>query len=385
MVVAQPTRREVREGDSLVIGALWGALRVYRLLAVVYAVWGAYARREDMARPDLVAIVLGLLALWSVYMYVSARRDLGIHLVEMVLVSAAILSTRWIDTPAAALEGVTTVPGVFQSVPVIGAALILGWRGGLVVSLIMTAVMILQVGRVDSEPVSNAGLLMMLGVCLGYGADVARKEQTALRRALAKQAEIAERDRLARTVHEGVLQALAFIHRRGLDLGGEAARLGELAAEQEMQLRALASGASLPELEATVDGPVDLRRSLQVPVTGMATLVAPHEPVDVDPRRAREIVAAVEAALDNVRRHAGEGARAWVLVDDLGADLVVTVRDNGVGVSQEELDAAAGRGRLGVSSSITSRVEDLGGRATYVFGPGGGTTVEMWLPKEGRA
>ena len=43
----------------------------------------------------------------------------------------------------------------------------------------MTAVMILQVGRVDSEPVSNAGLLMMLGVCLGYGADVARKEQTA--------------------------------------------------------------------------------------------------------------------------------------------------------------------------------------------------------------
>ena len=73
-----------------------------------------------------------------------------------------------------------------------------------------------------------------------------------------------------------------------------------------------------------------------------------------------------------------------MLVDDLGADLVVTVRDNGVGVSQDALDAAAGHGRLGVSSSIRSRIEDLGGRATYVFGPGGGTTVEMWVPKVGR-
>ena len=66
----------------------------------------------------------------------------------------------------------------------------------------------------------------------------------------------------------------------------------------------------------------------------------------------------------------------------LKADVVVTVRDNGVGVSPERMAQAGASGRLGVSSSIKSRIEDLGGRATYLFGPGGGTTVEMWIPKE---
>ena len=102
---------------------------------------------------------------------------------------------------------------------------------------------------------SNAGLVVMMGTCLGYGADIARKEQDTLRLALAKQAEVAERDRLARIVHDGVLQALAFIHRRGLDIGGESARLGAMAAEQEQQLRALVIGMPLPDLEAAVDGP----------------------------------------------------------------------------------------------------------------------------------
>ena len=377
-----PTRREVKEGESLMIGALWGALRVFRILAIVYAAWGAWVRRDDMARPDLALVILLVLAAWSAYMYVVPRRTLGIHLFEAVLTSAAIMATRWVDTPLAAQEGVTTIPGVFQAVPIASLALIGGWRAGLAVSLVMAAVMVAQVGRLDAEPVSNAGLLVMLGISLGYAADIARKEQAALRRALARQAEVAERDRLARIVHDGVLQALAFIHRRGMDLGGEAARLGVLAAQQEHQLRALAAGVPLPELEATVDGPVDLRAVLQVPATGMATLVSPPDPVDIDPIRAREVVAAVEAALDNVRKHAGEGARAWVLIDDLGADLVVTVRDNGVGVSEAVIDEAAARGRIGISSSILGRVEDLGGRATYVFGPGGGTTVEMWFPKE---
>ena len=382
MAPSGPTRREVREGESLLIGALWGALRVFRILAVVYAAWGAWVRRGDMAHPGAALIILALLALWAAYMYAVPRRTLGIHIIELILTSLTLLATRWVDTPLAAQEGVTTIPGVYQAVPISAIALIGGWRAGLVVAVIVTAVMVAQVGQIDSEPLSNAGLLIMLGVCIGYGADIARKEHAALRRALAKQAEVAERDRLARTVHDGVLQALAFIHRRGVDLGGEAARLGVLAAQHEHQLRALASGVPLPELEAAVDGPVDLRTILQVPAAGMATLVCPHEPVEVDLARAREVAAAVESALDNVRLHAGDEAKAWVLVDDLGADVVVTVRDNGVGIAQDVIDEAATRGRLGISSSIQGRIEDLGGRATYVFGPGGGTTVEMWLPKE---
>jgi signal transduction histidine kinase len=241
--------------------------------------------------------------------------------------------------------------------------------------------MVAVVGRLDAEPVSNAGLLILLGTCVGYGADVARTEQDELRRALTREAALAERDRLARTVHDGVLQALAFINRRGLDLGGEAARLATMAAEQEQRLRALVSGVPLGQLESTVGGPVDLCAVLTATATGTATVVAPADPVMLERGLADELAAAVEAALDNVRRHAGDGARAWVLVDDLGPEVLLTVRDDGVGVSQERIDEAGAQGRLGVSSSIRARIEDLGGTVTYLSRPSGGTTVEMSVPK----
>ena len=185
MAPSGPTRREVREGESLLIGALWGALRVFRILAVVYAAWGAWVRRGDMAHPGAALIILALLALWAAYMYAVPRRTLGIHIIELILTSLTLLATRWVDTPLAAQEGVTTIPGVYQAVPISAIALIGGWRAGLVVAVIVTAVMVAQVGQIDSEPLSNAGLLIMLGVCIGYGADIARKEHAALRRALA--------------------------------------------------------------------------------------------------------------------------------------------------------------------------------------------------------
>ena len=101
----------------------------------------------------------------------------------------------------------------------------------------------------------------------------------------------------------------------------------------------------------------------------MADLVAPADPVYLPRRPANEVVAAVEAALDNVRKHAGPEAHAWVLVDDAGDDIVVTVRDNGVGVSEDRIAEPGNRGRLGVSALIRGRLE--------------GTTVEMWIPKRG--
>ena len=237
-----PQSTPATDDDSLVLSALWGALRVFRVLALVYALWSIWVRHAEMARLDLALMVIGVLSVWTAYMYVSRRRDLRIHVMEMVLASAAVMSTRWFDTPLSATTGDTTIPGVWQNVPVVAIALILGWRGGLIASLVITAVMIAQVGQFDSEPLSNAGLIVMLGTCLGFGADVARTEQAELRRALARQAEVAERDRLARVVHDGVLQALAFIHRRGRDIGGESARLGMIAAEQELRLRALVIG-----------------------------------------------------------------------------------------------------------------------------------------------
>ena len=372
-----------RDDDSLVVSALWQAIRVLRPLALGYAAWSAWARSGDMQRPQVAGAVLCVIAAWSLFQFVRVRRDVATHLVELAVASAAVLATRWVDTPAAAFQGTTTLPGVWQSVPVVTLGVISGWRGGVGAGLVIALCSVVSTGSLTLEPVSNGMLVVLLGGCVGYCADLARAEQRNLRRALEKKAEDLERDRLARTVHDGVLQALAFIHRRGVDVGGEAGRLGEMAGEQEQRLRALVSGVPIDELEATVGGPVDLRTTLRQATEGAAQIVGPADPVLLERRPAAELVAAVEAALDNVRKHAGDRAQAWVLVDEAGDNIVVTVRDNGIGVSEDRISAASSRGRLGVASSIRGRLEDLGGSARYLYGPGGGTTVEMWVPKKG--
>lgn len=380
-MTARPTG--ARDDDSLVVSALWQAIRVLRPLALGYAAWSAWARSGDMQRPQVAGAVLCVIAAWSLLQFVRVRRDVATHLVELAVASAAVLATRWVDTPAAAFQGTTTLPGVWQSVPVVTLGVISGWRGGVGAGLVIALCSVVSTGSLALEPVSNGLLVVLLGGCVGYCADLARAEQRNLRRALEKKAEDLERDRLARTVHDGVLQALAFIHRRGVDVGGEAGRLGEMAGEQEQRLRALVSGVPIDELEATVGGPVDLRTTLRQATEGAAQIVGPADPVLLERRPAAELVAAVEAALDNVRKHAGDRAQAWVLVDEAGDNIVVTVRDNGIGVSEDRISAASSRGRLGVASSIRGRLEDLGGSARYLYGPGGGTTVEMWVPKKG--
>lgn len=195
-----------------------------------------------------------------------------------------------------------------------------------------------------------------------------------------------ERERIARVVHDGVLQSLAYIHRRGSDLGGEAGELGLLAADQERALRRFVSGAGAPgdaplDLHGVEGAEVDLRVLVTAHERPGVSAAVPADPLLVDPRVAHELDAALTAVLDNVERHAGDGARAWVLLEGDAAGVELTVRDDGRGAEAGELFGAAARGRMGVSGSIRGRVEDLGGTATWTTRPGAGCTVRLVVPR----
>ena len=99
------------------------------------------------------------------------------------------------------------------------------------------------------------------------------------------------------------------------------------------------------------------------------------------PAAAKELAAAVGAALDNVRRHVGEDARAWILVEDEPDAVIVTVRDDGPGIPEGRLAQAEGEGRLGVALSIRGRLREIGGTAELISVPGQGTEVELKVPK----
>jgi signal transduction histidine kinase len=119
--------------------------------------------------------------------------------------------------------------------------------------------------------------------------------------------------------------------------------------------------------------------------TPTISVAAPATPVLVPQVTAGELSAAVREALSNVDRHAGSDARAWVLLEDLGGEVVLSIRDDGVGIPDGRLAIAEAEGHLGVSQSIRGRIADLGGTVELTTAPGEGTEWELHVPTGGAA
>ena len=177
---------------------------------------------------------------------------------------------------------------------------------------------------------------------------------------------------------------LALLRRRGAELGGDAAEMGRLAGEQEATLRTLigtAGSRGAGTAGARPGGPVDLRALLDGCATGTVSVAAPATAVALPEPVAVEVAAAVQGALDNVTVHCGLEAKAWVLLEDEGDTVTVTIRDEGPGIPDGRLAQAEAEGRLGVAQSIRGRVRDLGGSVQISSTPGQGTEVELRIPR----
>jgi signal transduction histidine kinase len=377
--VAASTSAVLNDEHAIVRG-LWRGVDVFRWLALAYAAWAAWERHDQIAHLALGVAVLGFLAGWTLVVTLRPVRTVRAYTIELAIGCSAILATRLVGDPAVITAGAKTIPSIWPTAAVVGFAVLRGWRGGLAAASLVAACSFVEVVEPTPNTITNSIFGLLLGGCIGYCVDLARTSHAALAEAMRLDAARAERDRLARTVHDGVLQTLAFINRRAGDLGGEAARLGAMAGEQERILRTLVSQTDLAEVGRAVSGDADLRGLLRHVEGDGVQLVSPADAVLLPRRVADEVVAAVEAALDNVRQHAGDDAHAWVLLDDAGDEVAVTIRDSGRGVPNGRLEEAVSQGRLGVSSSILGRLTDLGGTATVTSGPTGGTTVELRIP-----
>ncbi|WP_198171129.1 sensor histidine kinase [Actinoplanes awajinensis] len=244
-------------------------------------------------------------------------------------------------------------------------------------------------GTSSNSHLTTSGLLLLVAGAAVAGLGVAhylteRWAQRQRAEQIRQEAATAERDRLARPIHDGVLQVLAMVQRQGAEAGAsgtQLAALAGLAGEQEAALRKLLAGGGTLVPPARGSGGTDLRTAL----TGLAApgieVAAPAQEVPLAEVKARELVAAVRAALDNVRRHAGDGARVWILLEDEGDGVRVTVRDDGAGFAPGRLDEAQRHGRLGVAQSMRGRITDLKGTMSIESSPGQGTEVEFWVPR----
>ncbi|MCP3756453.1 MacS family sensor histidine kinase [Streptomyces sp. TBY4] len=384
---------------------LWRALTAYRLLTMVYAALLFASAYQRFGRPWVAASYLAFLAGWTLLTLPKVANAASCTkrflCADLTVACVGILLTPLADSQQRIADGGPTLPSIWTAGSVLAFALKGGWRWACFAStFVAVANIVIHGGDPTRDALHNVLLVWVASIAIGYVVEVARASEATLARALEIEAATRERERLARDIHDGVLQVLAMVQRRGTELGGEAAELGRMAGEQEVALRTLvSSGLARPSrisrdeaLGAIVaafeveepgeeEGELDLCALLAPYAGSRVSFAEPGTPVPLPVAAARELAAAVGAALDNVRKHAGEGASAWILVEDWGDEVIVTVRDDGPGIPAGRLDQAEGEGRMGVALSIRGRLRDLGGSAELVSVPGQGTEVELKVPR----
>ncbi|GAA5164604.1 sensor histidine kinase [Amycolatopsis dongchuanensis] len=188
---------------------------------------------------------------------------------------------------------------------------------------------------------------------------------------------LADRDRIARDLHDHVIQRL-FAH--GLALQSTRLRtrspeiqrrLSELIDEVQSVIAEIRT--AIFDLHGGADGSARLRRRLHeiiAEVTGdtpLQTSVRVSGPLGVvSPRLAEDAEAVVREALDNTVRHAG--ATAVAVTVEVGDELAIEVTDNGCGPGGEVrsgLRDLAERARRAGGRSVLDAPEDGGARLVW--------------------
>jgi signal transduction histidine kinase len=363
---------------------LWRAAQVFRLLSCIYALGFQIAINTDLEHPAIGWLLFALLMGWSVacaaaYLQGFGRRPAWV-LAEIVVVVALVLSTELIASDQWVADNQSWPTTLWATNATISAAIVFGPIGGMLTGVVVMAASAALKGYFSVDLGRNATIVIELavGLAVGMAAQTARRAHAELERAVKLAASLEERERLSRQVHDGAIQVLALMSRRGREIGGETAQLAELAGEQERALRRLVSSA---DAEPRVGELTDVGALLRQRASDRVSVSVPADPVLLVGNVAEELYAAAGNALDNVAAHAGPDARAYVLLEDLGDSVTVSIRDDGIGIPAGRLEEALDQGRVGVAKSIVGRMNWLGGSAKLNTGPECGTEWELTIPR----
>ena len=195
-----------------------------------------------------------------------------------------------------------------------------------------------------------------------------------------------ERSRLAREIHDGLAQHLAFLKMRVAWLkrspaAVDAAQLqdieGVLGTALAEARQAISTLRSEPGTKTTVDAIASYVEDFGR-ISGLEVHIDVEDAApDVGPRARAELLRIVQEALNNVRKHAAASRVDVVLCHGEGG-LEVRVRDNGKGFRQDGAHA----GHFGVEI-MRERAESIGGTVQITSAPDAGTQVTVSVPARG--
>lgn len=347
---------------------------------VIYNQWELSAHATSQA--GLVVINLVIIA-WSVIISWLLRHPKGRTIWPPIADLVVVVAIMVVSPLVVPLEHApVTLAGYWMAGPGLYASVLLSTRYGMLAALSVSVVFVVLNAQQPDRDWHVVMVLLLATAALGelmgqFKATIAEQERERTRSAA-----LSERERLARIVHDGALQVLALVEREAPSLGPRGVRLATMARESESQLRTLLRDREI--VDETVTPLVDLAAALdkfqsaRVTVSTMAGLV-------MVPRHiVTEVEATLVEALKNVEKHAGEGAEAWVLLEqETDDEVILWVRDNGKGLDARQVQEAAERGRMGIKDSIVGRMESIGGSAMLRSAPGSGAEWELRFPTEG--
>jgi two-component system, NarL family, sensor histidine kinase DevS len=224
-------------------------------------------------------------------------------------------------------------------------------------------------------------MLITFAAQAGIGLELAEHRSDAQRLALFE-----DRDRIARDLHDQVIQRLFAT---GMSLQGSIALMGDPEVAHRVEKAIDALDETIKDIRSTIFSlqsrgeaePARLRtRILSVveemtDTLGFAPALRLAGPLDsrVPGGIAGQLLAALREALANVAKHA-QASRVDVAVE-AGPDLVLTVRDNGVGLGETT--------RRSGLANLTERAAESGGMLRVAGAAGGGTELEWRVPLGG--
>ena len=202
-----------------------------------------------------------------------------------------------------------------------------------------------------------------------------------------------ERGRIARELHDGVIQTVtgveiqvAALGMRVADeapgLGRELDRLHTTLREEGARLRDFMQQMKPLEIdpEKLIDALADFVQRFQRDTGIGARFVTQLDRVALTPRACREVARILEEALVNIRRHSG-ARNVCVRLSAVNGSCCLSIDDDGCGfpftgrLSQDDLEASR-KGPV----VIKERVRQIGGALTVESDPGRGSRLEIAVP-----
>jgi len=197
-------------------------------------------------------------------------------------------------------------------------------------------------------------------------------------RSLSEAAAMDERRRIARELHDGLAQELAFVAAQGRSLGRrpDAVEIKYVAAAAERALDE--SRRAIALLTHSPDDPLDeaLVQTVEELVSraGGRARFDVEKGIEVEPETREALLRIVREAVTNASRHGRADMVTVELENSKGIRL--RVADNGIGFDPAALEGEPGFGLI----TMRTRTHALGGQLRIAQLPEGGTEVEVVIP-----